>query len=833
MVRHSSVEYDAFYKIAGVWSGGKGSLLLWTWFIGIALVIEEAFQWRKHRADGGADEVEVYDWARLFGTAVLVAMLFLLVDLGLFAKTSPFVLASAAGRDGFGLNPLLETPMVIIHPPLEFAGYALVTIPFAAALAFLITRSPRWTEISLQWGRVAWVFYTAAITMGGIWAYTVLGWGGYWGWDPVETVNLIAWIALTGFVHAQLYHRQRKKFIWIAPLLGILAFVLTIFATFETRTGYVDSVHTFTSLGDEVAPAATEKLLKVLAAEPSGPFLMALMFASLFGTAILFLWRFHQIRSAEAGGDGPAHLWVPRVFILLFAALLVWAVADVVGFLTAVFAAGGVLGGGNADLGTVVLALIVGSIPIAWVLLTSREEEEERPQKSLVNDDSTMTVAIAIFSLWFFVTLALMLLGINGMDPAVFEARLPLIVIPLGMVLVAALAWRELGPENLLILLAILTVLTVLFYFFLEPGRFWVYIPVAAAAIGISIFGIVRAMDSKLSPTELRIAGGLLLASGVMGMVMWGTFPTTTSIGPAVVEVSPLLALVMFLLSLVVQTGAAFATRARNLKASAVVGLLGILTIGYYVGAVLAVGALVLIARTAMKKEDVRVVPIGRTRPAVRRAAAHVIHLGVALVLLAYAASTFLPTAAVVSAPAGVPTAESLGYSFVLTGATGEDEDGDGQYERVTAHVEIYRDEVSVGHGDLLFWWMETMGAGSPPHYMPGVDVTVLPLEDIYLIPLSFGNEADGTIPAQGTSGLKATSTDLDAVAFEVRVNPLVGVLWAGVWMMSGALIVRVVADHWRPPLRKESIPPAPAPGPAPTLSYEQRLEEELGAPGG
>src|SRR3972149_7904799 len=98
--------------------------------------------------------------------------------LDLFARTSPALLVSRAGTTGWGLNPILQTPMVIVHPPMEFLGYALVTLPFAASLAFLVTNDRTWVETSLQWGRVAWIAYTLAIVLGALWAYTVLGWGG-------------------------------------------------------------------------------------------------------------------------------------------------------------------------------------------------------------------------------------------------------------------------------------------------------------------------------------------------------------------------------------------------------------------------------------------------------------------------------------------------------------------------------------------------------------------------------------------------------------------------------------------------------------------------------
>jgi hypothetical protein len=209
------------------------------------------------------------------------------------------------------------------------------------------------------------------------------------------------------------------------------------------------------------------------------------------------------------------------------------------------------------------------------------------------------------------------------------------------------------------------------------------------------------------------------------------------------------------------------------------------------------------------------------------------------MLLLSYAGSTFLSTSSIAEASLVAPAPGTPGYSFQLMGVTGEDANGDNRYEELVAHVDIYRDGQLLGTGDLEFWWSRS----SPSAYMPGVHVTVLPLEDVYFIPRAFRvmGEANWTL-IQDDSALMASTTDLTGVAFELHINPLVGLLWAGVWMMIGGMVLRVLVDQGRrrmgprePPRWHTSAPEARAPDATPTAeptvapeSYDDRLEEEL-----
>lgn len=234
---HSTTEMGTFYKIAAFWAGHEGSLLLWLWMLtGLTAII--AFFNKKND--------------RLTNVALYVAnyiQLFLLVTILL--ATNPFKPAMVGmPPTGAGLNPLLMHWAMILHPPTLFMGYAGITIPFAFAIAALIERnsSADWIDRSHKWTLFAWLFLTIGIFLGALWAYVVLGWGGYWAWDPVENASILPWFAGTALLHTfTMYRRRGGMKVW-AVSLTTLAFVMTILATFITRSGLIQSVHAFPEL---------------------------------------------------------------------------------------------------------------------------------------------------------------------------------------------------------------------------------------------------------------------------------------------------------------------------------------------------------------------------------------------------------------------------------------------------------------------------------------------------------------------------------------------------------------------------------------------------------
>jgi len=239
--QHSNIDLPAPYKFATLWSGQEGSLLFWS-----LLLATYGFVLRlRHKTD-----TRLFAYASVIIAAVQV---FFLLLLNFAAK--PFALAPGPmPADGNGLNPLLQYPEMVIHPPMLYLGYVGFTVPFAFALGALIMRYPgeKWIRITRVWTMVTWGFLTCGIFLGAHWAYSVLGWGGYWGWDPVENASLMPWLTGTAFLHSVMMQEKRGMLkIWNMWLI-FATFGLSIFGTFLTRSGVVNSVHAFaqSSIGD-------------------------------------------------------------------------------------------------------------------------------------------------------------------------------------------------------------------------------------------------------------------------------------------------------------------------------------------------------------------------------------------------------------------------------------------------------------------------------------------------------------------------------------------------------------------------------------------------------
>jgi len=231
---HSNRDLPAPYKFAVLWSGQEGSLLFWS-----LLLSAYGFVLRlRYKTD-----------PRLFAYAsvILAAVQVFFLAMVCFAA-NPFGLIEGPLRaDGNGLNPLLQYPEMVIHPPMLYLGYVGFTVPFAFALGALIMKYPgeKWIHITRRWTMVTWGFLTCGIFLGSHWAYSVLGWGGYWGWDPVENASLMPWLVGTAFLHSVMMQEKRGMLkVWNMWLV-FATFWLAILGTFLTRSGIISSVHAF------------------------------------------------------------------------------------------------------------------------------------------------------------------------------------------------------------------------------------------------------------------------------------------------------------------------------------------------------------------------------------------------------------------------------------------------------------------------------------------------------------------------------------------------------------------------------------------------------------
>jgi len=234
ILHHTNRTLAPAYKFSALWSGQEGSLLLWAWLLatyGFVLRI-------RHKVD-----VRLSAYASTILASVQVFFLSVLI----FAAPPFAIEPGPLAANGFGLNPLLQYPEMVIHPPMLYLGYVGFTVPFAFALGALMMRYPgeKWIHITRRWTMVTWLFLTCGIFLGAHWAYSVLGWGGYWGWDPVENASLMPWLTGTAFLHSVMMQEKRGMMKSWNVWLIFSTFLLTLLGTLLTRAGLVSSVHAF------------------------------------------------------------------------------------------------------------------------------------------------------------------------------------------------------------------------------------------------------------------------------------------------------------------------------------------------------------------------------------------------------------------------------------------------------------------------------------------------------------------------------------------------------------------------------------------------------------
>ncbi|MCL4435881.1 MAG: cytochrome c biogenesis protein CcsA [Thaumarchaeota archaeon] len=257
LIHDFNVEYVALYSerslpleytISALWGGASGSLLLWAWLLSLFMTTI-ALRERKDRLTGYA-----------LGVMLTINLFFLSL---LVTLNNPFNRLTFTPADGNGLNPLLVNPGMLFHPPTLFIGYAGFTIPFAFAIAGLLAESELWIFRVRKWMIFAWLFLGFGIFLGGWWSYTVLGWGGYWAWDPVENSSLVPWLLATALLHSVMLQESRRAMKLWNILLSIGTFETVVLATFLTRSGVISSVHAFGESG--VGPIYTAYLVIMLA----------------------------------------------------------------------------------------------------------------------------------------------------------------------------------------------------------------------------------------------------------------------------------------------------------------------------------------------------------------------------------------------------------------------------------------------------------------------------------------------------------------------------------------------------------------------------------------
>ena len=227
---YSSTDLSLFYKLSGLWAGRDGTLLIWTWSATLFMLLE-----RKYNTNN--------DKQKELTTAICTLIILALAIIQLYIN--PFRINEIVPDEGNGLNPLLLSPYMIIHPPIVFISYGMIVLLYAAGMAYLITGEKNWNESIKRWGRASWIGMSLALILGGYWAYVTLGWGGYWAWDPVETAGLLPWLSMTTLLHTSVMSRRKKTYVVLGPLLAMLTFILVLLESFVTRGGIWSSVHSF------------------------------------------------------------------------------------------------------------------------------------------------------------------------------------------------------------------------------------------------------------------------------------------------------------------------------------------------------------------------------------------------------------------------------------------------------------------------------------------------------------------------------------------------------------------------------------------------------------
>lgn len=232
--RVTSIGMPTYLKVTALWGGQAGSLLFWNLLLAIFTSLAMASKWKEQK--------------ELMPYALIVASLTQIFFLSLSAFVeNPFTRLAFVPPDGNGLNPLLRHLGMIIHPPMLYLGFTGFTVPYAFAMAALISGKldDSWIRSTRRWTLVAWLFLSLGLILGGRWAYDVLGWGGYWGWDPVENASLMPWLAGTAFLHSVMIQEKRNMFKMWNMFLIVLTYCLVISGTFIVRSGVISSVHAF------------------------------------------------------------------------------------------------------------------------------------------------------------------------------------------------------------------------------------------------------------------------------------------------------------------------------------------------------------------------------------------------------------------------------------------------------------------------------------------------------------------------------------------------------------------------------------------------------------
>lgn len=768
---YTSILYPWYYRLAGFWGGQDGSLLLWAW-LGVGLLSATDWVQRERRHDA-------WPIARIVVLLIGVVLLWIVIDLDPFVATPQALLARSP--QGSGISPLLLSPFMLVHPPIQFLGYAMAAFPVGYAAAYLLADRD-WVEPTLYWVRRYWMVLTAAVGLGGLWAYYVLSFGGYWAWDPVETSNLLPWIVLTLGLHAVIFHKRRGQYEHLAPFALIATYALVWFATFVTRSGMWVSVHSFVVESSSIQDPLL-RFSSIVHRSPLAAQTLKVALGAVLLTGVVFLLRF--ARRSEEGSVGRAFHLGYAGFVLI---VLGVAAIDVEGFVRFGFEAGRVIWPGEPGFGAMIVAGVAAGLPPLVRVMAQSEEEviEVDSIAELVTERNLVLVSVLLLFTAFSTTLLLLLLGINGTQPAVYDSRAPYIAIPIAVALSVLFLHERIGRRRALIAGVGAGVAGAGMGLVTDPPVLGLGLPVLLLATGAGYAKILEVLGVDGWPTDRRQwSGALMLLSGLLGVAMWASPPSTIPLGVAAFEPGLVASLVGLAFSVATIAGAVVWIRDGPRQAPWAV-VTGLVSLGWYVGAVMAVAAAVVGWRAPTRDLSVRA-HLGR-------AGTWVIHLGVVLLMVGYGTSTFFEAQREwdQTDPAARGIEESWrDYTFTFVGAEGEETLDQGFYDRMWATVEIRQDGEVVDQGRMLLYWGDATS-----NYVPQVYVSRGLTRDVYLVPDGYHTPEEGWVMANGQD-TRFETDDVDRIAMRALELPGVNLLWAGyVLMLVG--IGTVVATERR-----------------------------------
>ena len=279
---YSSTDLNLFYKFSGLWAGRDGTLLIWTWSATLFMILERKFN-------------PTDDRQKELTTAICCLLIFGLSFIQLYIN--PFRTNDVIPVEGNGLNPLLLSPYMIVHPPIVFISYGMIILLYASGMAYLITGNKNWNETIKRWGRASWIGMSLALILGGYWAYVTLGWGGYWAWDPVETAGLLPWLSMTTLLHTSVMSKKKNEYVILGPLLAMLTFILVLLESFVTRGGIWSSVHAFIV---EETGGTFSRFWFVLENDVSVRGFFIMMILSIFITLYLVIQKYNKLESTKS-----------------------------------------------------------------------------------------------------------------------------------------------------------------------------------------------------------------------------------------------------------------------------------------------------------------------------------------------------------------------------------------------------------------------------------------------------------------------------------------------------------------------------------------------------